>query len=349
MYSHLNFIEPKEAESIDFEELIELGSSDFTYDSIPLESGQVQVTDDGTLIVEGEEHNMLKGAFLGLCKQLRIPDPFAKHIPWDLLKYNIDTLSAENKPIQLFIRDDGVIANVASGNFISVPHADLLTALGDGIPAITRGKISDIGLQIDVVSPTFDSAKGKFKDITVKKGDITKTGLSFHNSTTGYNFTKAMFLLWRLVCTNGMTLPATVGMAKLRAKPNRELDISISNFVEQTARLAINAEVIGANLKGLDRSLNVAEFSKYWKGLRKVVRDPEHIDEHIFEVDEDQRKIWMAQERGNKKKPLEIEMEETSVNGWRMINNLTDQAKSFDQLTQRKLEAFGGKILMGLN
>ncbi len=346
MYRHLEFAQDRSVDTVDFDELLELGRGQFSYESQPVKTGQIRVTDSGQIVVDGQERQMLKGAFIGLCRRLRIPDPFAKHIPWDLLQHTLCELSkSDNKDVQLFIRDDGVVVNVAPGNFVPVPHEAFLDSFRKGMPEITRGSITDAGLQIDVVNPLFGDAK--FRDIKVKVGDIMKTGLSLHNSTAGYHFTKAMLFLWRLQCTNGILLPAKIGFAKLRAKPGREISVSLNNFLHQVSGLIVDAKKIGNRLRKLNRLLVSPEFSRSWKGLMKIVRDEAFLEEGIFQVTTEQRKLWLAEDRAHKKDPT-LSLSNTTINGYEMLNRITNGAKEFDQLTSRKLEAYGGKIIMGL-
>jgi len=346
MYGHLGFAQDRSIDTVDFDELFELGQEQFSYESHPVKTGQIRITDSGQIIVDGQERQMLKGAFIGLCRRLRIPDPFAKHIPWDLLQHTLCELSkSSNKDVQLFIRNDGVVVNVAQGNFVPVPHEAFLDLFREGMPEITRGSITDVGLQIDVVDPLFGDAK--FSDIKVKVGDVVKTGLSFHNSTAGYHFTKALLFLWRLQCTNGMLLPAKIGFAKLRAKSGREISVSLDNFLHQVSELMVDAKKVGSQLRRLNRLLVSPEFSRSWKGLMKIVRDEDFLEEGIFQVTKEQRKLWLAEDRAYKKDQT-LSLSDTTVNGYEMLNSVTYKAKQFDQITRRKLEAYGGKIIMGL-
>lgn len=345
MYSHLKFAQPRSVTTVDFEKLATLGRKQFTYESQQVESSILSITDSGQLMVGGQSKQMLQTAFVSLCKQLKIPDPFAKYIPWDLLEHNINQLSkSSGKPMQLLIREDGVVANVVWKDFVPIPHEEFLALFKVGMPEITRGIISDTGLQIDVVDPLFGD--NRFKDIKVKVGDIVKTGLSFHNSTAGYHFTKAMLFLWKLSCSNGMLMPTKLGFAKLRAKPGRDISVSLANFLNQVSSMMVDSKLIGQRLRELNRPLISSEFSRSWKGLMKIVRDDGFLEEQIFEVSEEQRKLWLAEDRAHKKDP-EIPLTKTTVNGYTMLNSITHRAKKFDQTTRKKLEVYSGKIIMG--
>lgn len=346
MYNHLDFAEERNNSTVHLQKMIQLSQDQYSYHSQMVKLNKVGITDRGLVTFMGEERQMIKPAFVSLCKQLRIPDPFAKFIPWELLKHNIDTLTQEiEKEVQLFVRDDGVIINIASETFIPVPHKVLLEALKEGVPHVKRGHISDTGLEWDTIHPVFNGDE-TYADIEVREGDVVETGLTFNNSTNGYSFTTAKLFLWRLVCTNGMTLPTKIGHAKLRVKSGREVSVSINNFVHQVRRMYLDQELVESQLRGLNRLLISNEFSQYWKGLRKVVRDDEYVDQEIFQVDKEQRQLYLAQDRAAKK-DSEIELKETVVNGYDLMNNVTLKAKEFEPQVRRKMEAYGGKILMG--
>ena len=347
MYNHLNFCDVRQTKTTDYNELVDLAQGDYAYNSSFVDLSGTEITNDGTFIYNGHEQRMTQPAFIKLCRQLRIPDPFAKFIPWDLLKHNIDTLSqASPKGAQVFTRTvDGSqeIVNVASDVFVPVPHQVFINHIREQSPEIKRGVISDVNMEIDVTNPTFNE-EGGFGPIEVEVGDIIESGLNFNNSTSGHNFTSAKMFLWRLVCTNGMTMPVKSGYAKLRSKPGRDIMVSVNNFLTQVRRLSLDSADLERQLRALNRPLNPLEFTKYFKGLDKVIRDKEFLDDEVFEISSDDRSLVLSQERAFKKGSL-TELEDTRVNGYRMVNNLTNKAKEFEQMTRQKMEAYGGKIL----
>ncbi len=346
MYSHLQFADVNKHSTTNYDELIDYSKGEFTYAREYVDFSHFGVTDEGILTYDGKEKQMIKHAFVRLCRQLKIPDPFAKHIPWELLKYNIHELcSNSEEQAQVFIRQsDGVIVNVARDDFVPVEHEVFINSIREHSPQVKRGSISDINMQIDITNPIFNEEAGFDKPLEIAKGDAIEAGLSFLNSTTGHNFAQAKIFLWRLVCTNGMTMPTKIGFAKLRSRVGRKIDVSVARFLTHVRDMVVDTKEIEQGLRSLNRPLNVMEFSKYWKGLSKVVRDDELLDDDIFQVKEEDRKLFMAQERALKKGSLE-KADPTKVNGYRMVNNLTDKAKEFEQSIQNKLEAFGGKIV----
>lgn len=344
MYNHLTFASVREHRSTDLQELVGLAKEKFHYDSQIVDISSLTITDKGTLLFQGQERIMLRPAFIQLCKRLKIPDPFAKHIPWGLLKHNITTLSmAYDIQVRVFTRDDDTIVNVANGSFIPLGHSAFIESMQDKLPNITRGVISDITLELDSVEPIFGE-KGKYPDIKPRKGDVIKTGLRFKNSMTGFNFTSAALLLWRLICLNGMTLPVKLGFAKMRTKPDRELSVSLNHFLSQVDNLGLQANSVEKALKGLNRPLNSLEFARYWKGLDKIVRDRDYLDTEIFVVDTEERQEFLSDGRMAKKFPDRTPMD-TGVNGYELVNNVTDRAKTFDQTIRLRLEEFAGKIV----
>ena len=345
MYNHLEFKDVNSHNSTNYDELIQLANDNYSYNNNCLDLSLLNITDSGTLLTGTNELQMTQPAFVSLCRRLHIPDPFAKYIPWDLLKHNIESLAtSSDQQVQLFTRpSDGVVVNVASDNFVPVNHQVFINNIREHSPNVKRGVISDINMQIDVTNPSFNEDID-FGEMEIEKGDIIESGLNFNNSTAGHNYTNAKIFLWRLVCTNGMTMPTRVGFVKLRSKVGRKIDVAVTRFLKNVQQLSVDATNTERQFKSLNRPFNVVEFSKYWKGVEKIVRDPEAVDDDIFKVDTEERRIYMAQDRAYKKGTLD-KIEPTKVNGYKMVNNLTDRAKEFEQTIQAKMEAFGGKIV----
>lgn len=346
MYDQLDFAKVNITKATTYSGLIKAVKNQFTYSNEMVDLGEIRISEVGTLLWRGHEARLTKPAFVKFCKRLRIPDPFAKFIPWDLLRHNINLLAGVvPDAVQIFQRDDGSIVNTATGTFVPCDHITFLEAIKKSSPTIKRATLTDINMEIDIISPIFGEGK-QFVNIEPKKGDIIETGINFNNSTCGHNFTMALLFLLRLVCTNGMTLPTRLGFAKMRTKQGRDLKISVDNFISHVENMGINALALRQEFKDLDRSLISSEFSKCYKGLDKIIRDKEYQDAEIFEIDSSDRQLFMANARSFKKDP-ETEIIPISVNGFKVLNNITLKAKEFEQVVRRKMEAYAGKMLTG--
>tara|TARA_R100000278_G_scaffold77128_1_gene60005 strand:- start:189 stop:1280 length:1092 start_codon:yes stop_codon:yes gene_type:complete len=345
-YSNLHFAAVNTLKSTDYNELKDAVKSDYQYNSHTVDFSQLDITDEGYLQWLGNENQMTQAAFKALCRRLHIPDPFAKQINWDLLKHNITELSrTSDKQCQIFTRkSDGVVVNVANDMFIPLANELFLNELQKLSPTIKRGVLSDNLMEIDITQPRFGDLD--YKDLEIEKGDIIESGFNLNNSPTGHLLTNAKQFLLRLVCTNGMTMPSREGFVKLRNKFGRNIDNALDNFLYKLGEMAMNTQGIEDQIKSLNRPLNVLEYAKYYKGIQGIIKDEDYTDTSIFKIDKDQRLIYLAQDRAYKKGVLS-KLEKTNLNGYSVLNRLTDKAKSFDQDQRQKLEAYAGQMIAG--
>ncbi len=349
-YSNLHFASVNTLRSTDHKELMDGIKTQFQYDSDTIDFSQLNISDDGTLSWKGangnKEGQMTLSAFKALCRRLHIPDPFAKQINWDLLKHNITELSANSdRQCQIFTRkSDGVVVNVAHDMFIPLDHELFLNHIQKNSPQIKRALLSDNLLELDITQPRFGDMD--YKDLEIEKGDIIESGVTLNNSTSGHVLTNAKLFLLRLVCTNGMTMPSKEGFVKLRNKFGRNIEAGLDNFLEKLSEMTIDTNKFETNLKSLKRPLNVVEYAKYFKGIQGIIKDEDYVDTSIFKIDRDQRLIYLAQDRAYKKGIL-TKLENTNLNGYSVLNNLTHKAKSFDQEQRLKLESYAGSMISG--
>ncbi len=345
MYDHISFPNERELAFRSKEELASLANA-YQYTTNKVDIRDIVVNDNGTVTWPGHEQvPITEHGFRHFCKLLRIPDPFAKHIPWDLLQHNIRELThVTSKEASVhFYEDDGqpVIANIARGDFTPVPHTTFLEVFADRDLDFVRGIISDHSLSIETTS----ELEG-FGDIQVQVGDITKTGIKFYNSVTGFIQSRALLFLYRLVCTNGCTLPMRQGVAKLRMKAGRNLDVVLGKFIRDVEQLLTNQEKIKECFAALQAPLAHEQFVQYWKGLNKIVVDPEYVDEQLMGVSEDIRKLVFAEVKAVKAEDITPDEFSTVLPlGYTIYNNVTSEAQTFRQLEREKLESYAGKIL----
>jgi len=145
-----------------------------------------------------------------------------------------------------------------------------------------------------------------------------------------------------------MVLPSTVDSIKMRLKPGRDPEKAISTFIKKVTDFgpALTTLALPERIRELDKPLPADVFSRYWKGVKKMVdNDTDFVDVEIFECDEDVRKGWMSNAKNYNKGKAEI-LETTTVNGWSMVNNLTHKAKEFAQHQRHAMENFAGKVLI---
>jgi hypothetical protein len=349
MYNNLNFAPPHEMRPTSLEELRELAETKFAFTSEAVDLSSAQVNDEGIITVLGEDFPMTKPAFRQLCtRRLKIPDPFAKFIPWELLSYNIHDIMPRMGEMNVVHReDDNAIIGFAPMNYVPVDHTAMLDKIQShsAFEETFKMSISDESMAIDFPWGLFDEKELSIEPI---KGDVIKSGMRLMHSPAGFTQTALRYMLWRLVCGNGMVMPSTIDSIKMRLKPGRDIEKGIDTFLQKAEKQGphLGSMALPARIIELDNPMNADTFSKYWKGIKKVVdNDADFTDVQVFECTDEDRKDWMSNSKAYSRGRAE-KLETTTVNGWAMVNNLTHLAKEFDQRTRHAMENFAGKILI---
>jgi hypothetical protein len=174
----------------------------------------------------------------------------------------------------------------------------------------------------------------------VKRGDAVQLGLVVSNSEVGSGALSIQLLVYRLVCTNGLIMPAedlpgfrAVHLGRgfegdqsvLREETRRLTDAAIWN----QARDVITAAVSQASLDNMVRKL---------QGIAQVrLQDPEKAVELVakrYDLAEDERKGVMANLIAG-----------ADVSQWGLVNavtSLANTAVNYDRAIE--LETIGGKV-----
>lgn len=326
------------------DELSEIYSK-YTYEeSEEIHPSNIHLNEDGTFNVNGSTLKGTRSSLKGLCKILRIPNPFASRIPIDLLQRNIDRLGEEaDFDTKYFTRKDGAIANFVKADFVGVPHPLLFEPLVNkyGEAEQLGGIISDNWLAISFTKgkgDTFKSFEG------VGKNDMYDMGVVVINSPTGHITTQSRVLLHRLVCMNQVVGPSNFDIIKCRPKPNRELERVVDNFIKGIDGLYMDIAQLQDMVKSMDRAITAKELKSVFNAVKKITGDMEFVDSEIFNMDPEDRKEILSGLRSFNQGRIE-EAPAPDLNLYDVFNNITEQAKTFDQEVRYKLETYAGKLI----
>ncbi len=341
---NLNLLTENSRNFSSLDELEKLYSEYVYEESEPFHPSQVSLQTDGTYAINGQEVAGTYSSLKGLCKLLRIPNPFASRIPVDLLQRNIDRLSEEaNFEIKTITRKDGNIANFVKEDFVSIPHQMLFEPLANkyGSADVLEGKVSDNWLALSLTKGEdefFKSFEG------VSPNDKYDMGVVVINSPTGHMTTQARVLLHRLICMNQVVGPSNFDIVKCRPKPNRQLEKVVDNFVEGISKLYCDVNSIESAITSLDRSIKPEELKSIFNAVKKITGDVEFVDSEIFGLDPDDRKEILTNLKKYKQGQIEAPPE-PQINLYDVFNNITEQAKTFEQEERYKLESYAGKLI----
>lgn len=326
------------------EELDKL-SREYVYEeSEDMPPSGIHLNQDGTFDVNGSTLNGTRYALKGLCKILRIPNPFASRIPVDLLQKNIDRLGEEADFEAKFItRKDGTIVNFVKADFVGVPHPLLFEPLVEKYRGAEQlgGFISDNWLAV-----SFTKGEGEtFKSFTGNSpNDHYDMGVVVINSPTGHITTQARVLLHRLVCMNQVIGPSNFDVVKCRPKPNRDLEAVVNNFIKGIDGLYYDLGQLQDMVKSMDRAITAKELKSVFNAVKKITGDMEFVDGEILQMDSTDRKEILTELRKFKQGQIE-EPPTPDINLYDVFNNITEQAKTFDQEARYKLETYAGKLI----
>lgn len=346
MRHNLNFANTRRWHPKNLDELGAITEQNLHYEQLISDMSNFMMSPEGILEGEGVSLRFTETGFLRLCKFLKIPNPFANFITWDLLRDNINRIAGEiiEKEAAFYFyendKGDSVCVNVSTPNKVPLSHTLFVEGFKGLDLDIERITLEDNFLDLYISNPE----NGHIDPIEVRKGDKIKSGVRVRNSTSCFSITDARNMYWRLVCSNGMIMPVAGGhQLKLKIKPTQEAIPKIEAFM-----LSLNAMISELtqfpDFEDMTHTrLLTPDFAKYWKAVKRVTEDPEVTDDFIFAIDTDARKNWISQAKLVSKE--EAEPEETRVNIYDVINNITEYAQRLDPIKTAKLEEIAGRII----
>lgn len=354
MNKTLDFIPNSETKVQSWEELKDTIEERYSYNVQDVKLGDLSIDKDGHICIGDDAYSITEDGFKHFCTRiLRIPDPFANMIPFDLLQHNVKEICRDNSSedvILHFNQKHGNLVNVSKGDFMPIQHLDLIKEMEKVTPGFTQGIIDDSGLNIDTTDPVLE---GFTTEIEPAVGDVSKVGFTYNMSQTGFHSTSARLFLYRLICSNGMVAPRAWGNARLRTKLTRPLTTSVNSFFHQIGSLGDKAEQMAQMLKKMIATNFTTETAaKTWSKLDKLT-DGGSADV-FFDLSTDQRIKYMDEEKlrkkENKDNPLAptVNAKEIPVNTYKVYNNITHGAKKFDRQTRRQLESFAGELMTSI-
>jgi len=289
MYEDYSFIEETEVTVPTFTEALEL-VAERDYQSITTTFGKLGVSDAGQIVIDGTDHEITEWGFEKFCGLLGIPRPFARKIPEDLLKENVDRLLKEKneaEELQFFSSKKGLIG-VGRKNYDPFVGSDFLTQMS---------VLKDIELQSAIINErgvTVNYFKD-IPDIEPVQGDTVKVGFNVHNSDTGGTSTMSNLYLYRLVCENGATMREAWGSAKRTYNKKIAKETALLNFYNQTEQLSTNAGLLVECLKdAVDTDATDEHLQKAWGSLKRVIGSEARIDDAL-EIQEEERKTMFKE------------------------------------------------------
>jgi len=329
--------------------------SGFEPETLP--GSAIRLNDEGFVTVGGDHLAITRTGFAGLCSALRLPNPFVKRIPFDLLQTNVDRLGKTQDELVVFRSPmNNHISNICRPRQAdaALPIVEVVTAILDS------GALNGVGFEVSEHGVVADIAIGDLpKNDHPAVGDVTQFGWQLQLSECGAYMPAGRFWAMVLSCANGMVAPRNFGSIKARPKGKTESRIRgfvarlqaeqarLGGFVQSYNFLADHPEMIPDNL----------DVSRVWTGVKRVMVEPELAD-NILGISEDQRtelrSLAKAQrasmnavglESFDDDEPRDYTKPVIKESWWKLINRITAAANEMKGGERRKLQELGGKTV----
>ena len=315
----------------------------------------VQIMEDGRVTVQGETRLVTQSGMKYLCKALRIPDPFANRIPFDLLRHTAHRLLTDVDSVKVFASNhNNHWVNMTSPRSWGVQIIPLIEQIEENLDSLDMisGEISEAGVILDFRSDQVAEITDKL-DV----GSITQFGRRFSGSECGFGYPLSSFVAYRLVCTNGMVAPRGFGQVKCRNRGNQEAQIAsfvrrcragsqqINRFAQAYAAVAADDSIMPSN----------RQLHRIWNGTRKILGDADLADE-VIGIDNEERSELRAAVKKERRIHMDDETDEdidspteiplvVKMPWFRLINKVTASANDVSGRPKTKLQELGGKAL----
>ena len=303
-----------------------------------------------TFTIQGTQYHSTKFGLTSLCKLFKIPDPFSRLIPVELLKTNIDRLAKEyKKEIQaVFDRNQNIIGFTAA-KYRPIQHIDLLPRLKDKFAGSENLVIavSTRNVLVQFTSPAFPT-------FTVREGEFIKAGLEIVNSEVNDWDAKAQIFMLRTKDNAGALMTESWGKISRNKNNKLQYETVVDQFVSGCVEFETDMVKLAAVFEKLPNiSLNTRHFSVVYGALTHIAG--KSVAEQVLSTDEAEAKDFIQFEKRRNKWNIRYAEwygkppKDTEKNALSVFDRLLDAANgSTDLVYCRKMRAIVGKLIAAL-
>ena len=310
-----------------------------------INTNHLTINEDFT-VSNGDTRNITKSGLINLCKLLRIPDPFAKRIPVELLRHNLNELLQSHGSTLIRLHWDGNNNELLN---ISRPIANVpLDALGDRLEHTLQGYHS---LKSDIRGIQIIGKSDLMRDIEPVVGDITQGGIGVNYSPTGFFNTEANLTLFRLACSNGAVVPFSLAHIKMKLKETSNIESAVRTFTAKFSSLmsTFTEKVVPVYQVATSKQISELQAVTVSNAFTKITRDEDSAYEVLNTNKEDFTEV-KARVRKIKKlmsAPLSSpeEVRDFPISFYELHNNITQKAHPYGYRDRLKLQKLGGEVL----
>jgi len=327
------------------EELEDNLSAATNFEHFRVAGEELQLTDGGTMVVRGEEKQLTEEAIKNLCKELHIPDPFAKRIPLHTLQYNIQQLS-QGRQFEVFTSNTNNhwVNFIDRDKLLPIEIPTILEAITEQDTfGFKRAEINEAGVAL------FYQAPDMIKPVRVN--DLVSFGWQLRLSESGFGIPSGSIYALRLVCTNGAIAPRRYGSFRFpkRGEIETRTQVFLQDIVNSHSRLEKFVDAYKQVASGEGGSLpGNRDFNRIWNAVKKTLGDPETAD-IVLGIDKDTRTTIKSKVR-DERDLFSDDEDDTPVvpTTWYDLMNKVTEAPQTLKLTGRahqKMQALGGKMI----
>lgn len=317
--------------TLDLKEALEYAEKTFKFDVATIPSSELSLNEKGEVYIQGKHFEISKSGISNLCTTLKIPDPFAEHIPTDLLITNINRLVQERGQnlLSVYSDQDDVIVDVNIRLKYLPIDSDYLLGL--------------LELEKD------DKVRFKFENHLM----LTEVGLKkfefmpdTHTQTLGFSIahyptlthaTTGQTMLWTMICSNGSFIGRSGEIVKLRVKSTQSMEKAITVFMEKIIPSLNVEDASQAFVNMQNTQVTVEDAKKYLNTLKSL--EIESLDMLLFGP--------ITKEEINEKYKVDP-TEKLEMSFYELYYNLTNLGSNYltGALDSQKVSKIAGKLLL---
>lgn len=303
---------------------------------------------DGTLThaIEVGDHVLQPNAVFHsqLAQQLRIPKQYYDRLATEaplLLDDNINEWlqSPGYKDKRRMVRAlDTTARAYLSDHYRPLDNVDLaqavLPAVRDLQLEVKSSQITDRRMYIQAVSPRLQG--------DVKVGDSVQAGITISNSEVGEGSLRIEYLIYRLICLNGMIVGDVIKRSHVGRSRSQELDIGVQEYYRDSTRQLDDAAFFAKVRDAVEHTVSRERFEAHLEALRTStevkIKEPKKAVEVISKR--------LELNSGEQENLLANLIEGGDLSGWGMANAVTALAHKVDDYDRAvELERAGNSVI----
>lgn len=304
---------------------------------------------NATFKIDGQTHKTTKYGLQSFCRMLRIPDPFAKAIPLDLLQQNINRLSSFLTEVDVVLNVNNEITGFVPRKYRPLETLDLFNGLQEVFKEQT---IENFRAVLGTTNSIITYTSEVFPRLEPIVGDVTQVGVEVTNSEVKDLDASAGLFLYRLICSNGVSMGSQWGRASRSKDAKLSYESMFSRFIRQIKDFRTNADALSGVYKELPNiSLNSKEFVKIFGALQRgfgsdtalgLINLEKEDAKEIYQFEKD-RTNWRA--TGNLDK-FGMHPRDTELNAFDVFNKITAFGRDLKNTKEsRRARAIGGHMV----